>query len=182
MDESTHGVVYFTLGTNVVIESFPPTRQQDFYASFKKISPTRVLIKVANSTKLAPGLPENVKTMPWIPQQRILGKVTFWFPCGRSNLTSKLFTDHPNTKVFISHCGLGGTLEALYFGIPVIGIPLYGDQLINVDSLVDKGISVRLDFDRISEQTLDAALNETLSNPKYKYDFFELLIKGNQPL
>lgn len=80
----------------------------------------------------------------------------------------KLTTAHPNTKVFISHGGLGSTQEAVYFGIPTIGIPLFSDQFGNVDSLVDKGMSIRIDLDKISEKTLDLALWTVLSDPEYK--------------
>ena len=35
---------------------------------------------------------------------------------------------HPNVKVFISHCGMLGTQEALYAGTPMLGLPIFGDQ------------------------------------------------------
>lgn len=77
MDESTHGVVYFTLGSMVLIETLPTKQLREIYASFKKISPVRVLMKIGNSNKLPPGLPKNVKTMSWIPQQPLLGNEIF---------------------------------------------------------------------------------------------------------
>lgn len=73
MDESSHGVVYFTLGSMILIESLPKEQLLGIYAAFKKISPVRVLMKIPNSSKLPPGLPKNVKTMSWIPQQPVLG-------------------------------------------------------------------------------------------------------------
>lgn len=75
---------------------------------------------------------------------------------------------HPNTKVFITHGGLGSTQEAFYFGIPTIGIPLFGDQFSNVDTLVKKEVMIRIDLDQISEQTFDSALDALLNNPDYK--------------
>ena len=73
MDKSKHGVVYFTLGSMILIESFPEKQIREMYASFKKIAPIKVLMKIVNSSKLPPGLPENVKTLPWIPQISLLG-------------------------------------------------------------------------------------------------------------
>lgn len=73
MDESTHGVVYFTLGSMVLIETLPTKQLLGIYAAFNKIYPLKVLMKVVNDSKLPAGLPENVKTMPWIPQQPVLG-------------------------------------------------------------------------------------------------------------
>lgn len=75
MDESKHGVVYFTFGSMVLIETLPKKVLDDIYASFKKISPVRVLMKIVDDSKLPAGLPDNVKTLPWIPQQSILGMV-----------------------------------------------------------------------------------------------------------
>ena len=73
MDNSKHGVVYFALGSMTLIESFPEKQIKEIYASFKNISPIKVLMKIANSSKLPPGLPENVKVLSWIPQIPLLG-------------------------------------------------------------------------------------------------------------
>ena len=72
MDESKHGVVYFTLGSMVIIESLPKETLLAFYGSFSKIAPTRVLMKVVNKNKLPPGLPKNVLVSSWIPQVPVL--------------------------------------------------------------------------------------------------------------
>lgn len=73
MDESSDGVVYFTLGSMVLIETLPRDQLKELYTSFEKISPVRVLVKIVDKSKLPPGLPKNVKTLPWIPQQPVLG-------------------------------------------------------------------------------------------------------------
>ena len=75
MDESTQGVVYFSLGSMVIVESLPKDTLLAFYAAFSKIAPTRVLMRITNTEKLPPGLPNNVKTLPWIPQVPVLSKV-----------------------------------------------------------------------------------------------------------
>ena len=75
MDESIDGVVYFSLGSMVIIETFSRESLLAFYASFKKISPVRVLMKIVNEEKLPPGLPSNVRTFKWIPQIAVLSKM-----------------------------------------------------------------------------------------------------------
>ena len=75
MDESKHGVVYFTLGSMVIIETLPKETLLAIYASFTKISPIRVLMKIVNKEKLPPGLPSNVRTSNWIPQLQVLSKI-----------------------------------------------------------------------------------------------------------
>ena len=75
MDESKHGVVYFTLGSMVIIETLPKETLLAFYASFAKIAPIRVLMKIVNKEKLPPGLPSNVRTSNWISQIPILSMI-----------------------------------------------------------------------------------------------------------
>lgn len=79
MDESLRGVVYFTFGSIVPIETFSTKKLEELYASFEKISPIRVLIRIVDNTKLPTGLPKNVKTLPWVPQQPVLGKNKLFF-------------------------------------------------------------------------------------------------------
>lgn len=74
MNESEHGFIYFSFGSMVMIESFPIETLQIFYNSMRKIAPVRVLMKIAKSDKLPPGLPENVYILPWIPQVKVLSK------------------------------------------------------------------------------------------------------------
>ena len=73
LDESNEGVVYFTFGSMALVESIEEKILKSFYASFEKIAPVKILAKVVNVTKLPSVLPKNVKTLPWIPQQPVLG-------------------------------------------------------------------------------------------------------------
>lgn len=176
MDESPNGVVYFTFGSMVLIETLSTNLLNDIYASFKKISPIRILMKVVNSSKLPVGLPGNVKILPWIPQQPILGRFEF-HSISLAIYERKLlkqnynicFSAHRNTKVFITHVGLGGVQEAVYFGVPMIGIPLFADQFRNAEALASKKILVPIAFDQLSEISLDEALVTLLYNHSYRY-------------
>ena len=78
------------------------------------------------------------------------------------------FSAHRNMKLFITHAGLGGLQEAVYYGVPMIGIPLFGDQFRNAESFVAKGMLIRIDYKNLSKATLDSALNAALHNPSYK--------------
>ncbi|KAJ8668435.1 hypothetical protein QAD02_010098 [Eretmocerus hayati] len=148
MNESTNGIVYFSLGSRVLIESFSPQLLKEIYASFEMIAPVRVLMKIVDKSKLLPGIPENVKVMPWIPQQPVLA--------------------HPNVKIFITHGGLLGLLEALKFGVPMIGIPLFSDQFRNVEAFVARGMMLRIYFENLSRETLHASLEALLHDPQFK--------------
>jgi glucuronosyltransferase len=77
-----------------------------------------------------------------------------------------VFAGHPNVKVFLTHGGLMGTMEAVYSGVPMVGIPLFGDQFHNVKNYEDEGILVRLDYTSITKEKVLKALREVLENPR----------------
>ncbi|KAG7207637.1 hypothetical protein KM043_009257 [Ampulex compressa] len=148
MDTASSGVVYFSFGSLVNITHLPANTMLSLYASFAKIAPVKVLMKIKNRAQIPAGLPENVLTLPWIPQIPVLG--------------------HRNTKVFVTHGGLMSIHETLYHAVPVIGIPVYADQGRNINLLVSKGVGVKMKRTEITEASMDAALNALLNNPKYK--------------
>ncbi|XP_015605148.1 UDP-glucuronosyltransferase 2B31-like isoform X2 [Cephus cinctus] len=147
LDESTEGLVYFTLGSLINIETFPNATLSAIYTCFSKIAPIRVLMKITNAESLPEGLPKNVKILPWLPQVQIL--------------------KHPNTKAFITHGGLMSLQEAQYYGIPLVGIPLFADQYLNVVTYVDKKMAVSLYHNEITVESLGRALNAVLHDPSY---------------
>lgn len=79
----------------------------------------------------------------------------------------KIITAHPNLKFFITHGGQLSTIEAIHFGIPLIGIPIIGDQFVNMNNMRAKGFGIRVELteDRLAFDLL-AAINEINNNPK----------------
>ena len=68
------------------------------------------------------------------------------------------------------------TQESLYAGVPMVGIPLFGDQQINVRSQVRKQSAILIQLDEITETKVTESLTEILKNPTYRY-VIELNIK-----
>ncbi|KAH8488023.1 hypothetical protein H0E87_023914 [Populus deltoides] len=55
---------------------------------------------------------------------------------------------HRAVGAFVSHCGWNSTLESLWYGVPIITWPYYGEQQINAFQLVkDLGLAVELTLD-----------------------------------
>lgn len=69
--------------------------------------------------------------------------------------------------MFITHGGLLSTTEAVYHGVPIVGIPLYGDQQMNLVNAESNGIGRGLPFNQLTEEKLTNVVQEVLTNPKY---------------
>ena len=94
------------------------------------------------------GSSSNVLRRQWIPQNDLLG--------------------HPKTKLFISHCGMSATHESIYHGVSVLALPVIADQMRNSQRLCDRlQMGQKLDLDKITENSLFAAINDVLNNRSY---------------
>lgn len=69
------------------------------------------------------------------------------------------FLGHPNVKAFISHSGMLSTSEAMHYGVPIVSVPLFGDQFANAKSAVENGLGVTIDIDTLDEKSLTTALD-----------------------
>lgn len=74
-------------------------------------------------------------------------------------------TAHPNVKLFISHGGLLGTTEAVYEGVPILAMPMFGDQLTNMKAIQDKGVGEILSYGDLNENDVFTKVKSMLSNP-----------------
>lgn len=72
---------------------------------------------------------------------------------------------HPNCKLFISHGGLLSTTETINFGVPVLALPVFGDQKMNAVRITSKGFGLTISFSELTEERLRNDLDELLGNP-----------------
>lgn len=82
----------------------PESVRKAFMSTFSNLT-QRVIWKWDKEDEM-PDTPANVKLVKWLPQQDLLA--------------------HPNIRLFITHGGLLSTEEAVYHGVPVIGMPVFG--------------------------------------------------------
>lgn len=74
---------------------------------------------------------------------------------------------HSNIKAFLSHGGLNSIFETMYHGVPVVGIPLFGDHYDTMTRVQAKGMGILLDWRTMTESELYEALVKVINDPRY---------------
>ena len=92
------GVILFTMGFIFDPSSVPAKTISTFLSAFSRL-PQNIIFKY-NSSEVAAAAPDNVLVLPWVPQQAVLA--------------------HSKTRVFITHCGIHGALEAIHHQVPTL--------------------------------------------------------------
>ncbi|XP_044255719.1 UDP-glucosyltransferase 2-like [Tribolium madens] len=146
--DANKGIIYLTMGSMIMTETFDPAKLQGMFDAFAEL-PYKVLWK-AKRENFPKGLkiPKNIYFENWMPQMDIL--------C------------HPNVKLFVSHGGLMGSQEAVYCGVPRLGIPLFADQDNNIRASERMGLSIKVAYNDISKKTILEASKKLLEDPTYK--------------
>ena len=97
--------------------------------------------------KSLPEIPSNVEVGTMVPQLDILSQA----------------------DVFITHAGMGGTGEAIYYGVPMIAIPQMDEQAITAGQIEKKGLGIAFpDKNRITADALRGAIEKILGDESYK--------------
>lgn len=69
-------------------------------------------------------------------------------------------------KLFVYQGGLQSTEEAVYSGVPLVGIPVLGDQDMQVNKMVSLGVCKKVDILGITREILNEAILEVLNNKR----------------
>jgi len=108
IESAEHGVVYFSLGGNLRPSKMKEQKKRDILASLSKLK-QKVIWKWDDETVEVDKSKFIVRK--WLPQDDILA--------------------HPNVKLFVTHGGLLSCTESILRGTPIVGIPIFGDQLVS---------------------------------------------------
>uniref|UniRef100_A0A672SXN2 UDP-glucuronosyltransferase n=1 Tax=Sinocyclocheilus grahami TaxID=75366 RepID=A0A672SXN2_SINGR len=144
-----HGFVVFTLGS--MVSQLPEAKARELFEAFRQI-PQRVLWR--HTGPVPENAPKNVKLMKWLPQNDLLG--------------------HPKVKAFITHGGSHGIYEGICNGVPMVMLPLFGDQGDNVQRLVSRGVAEALSIHDLTAEKLLVALRKVINDKSYKEKITEL--------
>ncbi|XP_043672530.1 UDP-glucosyltransferase 2-like [Vespula pensylvanica] len=150
VDNASNGFIYVSLGTNVHPDMFPENLKNIFFNTLSNL-PVKVVWKFTEDFRK---ISDNIYIAKWFPQQEILA--------------------HPNLKLFIYQGGLQSTEEAVYSGVPLVGIPVLADQDMQVNKMVSLGVCKKVDILEITREVLNEAIIEVLNNKSYKENMMNL--------
>ncbi|CAL8326090.1 unnamed protein product [Merluccius merluccius] len=136
-----HGVVVMSLGT--LFGNLGPEISEVIAAAFARL-PQKVVWRYLGQQPS--NLGNNTLLVKWLPQNDMLG--------------------HPKTRAFITHGGTNGIYEAIYHGVPVLGIPLVFDQFDNMVRLKSLGVAEVVEVTTLEVESLTRALQNVLDPEK----------------
>ncbi|XP_055010761.1 UDP-glucuronosyltransferase 2C1-like [Boleophthalmus pectinirostris] len=153
-----HGVILMSMGT--FVNELPRGLTDDIAAAFAKL-PQKVIWK--HKGYIPASLGNNTLLVDWIPQNDILG--------------------HPKTRLFVAHGGTNGLQEAMYHGVPVVGVPVFFDQYDNLLRLQARGGAKILSLSTVNKNNFLSVVQEVLSDQSYRENMQRLSrLHRDQPI
>ncbi|XP_070688386.1 UDP glucuronosyltransferase 5 family, polypeptide C1 [Pempheris klunzingeri] len=154
-----HGVILMSLGT--FVSELPADITDKIAAAFSKL-PQKVIWRHKGARPATLG--NNTLLVDWMPQNDLLG--------------------HPKTKLFVAHGGTNGVQEAIYHGVPVVGLPVFFDQYDNLLRLKERGAAKLLTINTVDkDDNFLKAVQEVLSEPSYRANMQRLSrLHRDQPM
>uniref|UniRef100_A0A2K5LBE2 glucuronosyltransferase n=1 Tax=Cercocebus atys TaxID=9531 RepID=A0A2K5LBE2_CERAT len=143
------GVVVFSLGS--MVKNLTEEKANLIASALAQI-PQKVLWRYVGKKPATLG--NNTQLYDWIPQNDLLG--------------------HPKTKAFITHGGTNGIYEAIYHGVPMVGVPMFADQPDNIAHMKAKGAAVEVNLNTMTSVDLLSALRTVINEPSYKENAMRL--------
>ncbi|XP_043533233.1 UDP-glucuronosyltransferase 2A2-like isoform X3 [Chiloscyllium plagiosum] len=144
-----YGIIVMSMGT--IVNSLPMHIAMQIAEGLAQV-PQKVIWR--HDGKIPPNIGNNTLLAKWIPQNDLLG--------------------HPKTRAFVAHGGTNGVYEAIYHGVPVVGIPLFYDQFDNLLRLEVRGAAKVINVATMQSTQLLQALNEVIYNTSYRENMQKL--------
>lgn len=143
--ESDKPIIYVALGTiyNDKVETY-----RSIIQALKMIGcPSYISIgKHINISDLG-AIPSHIHIAPYLPQLEMLKRAS----------------------LFISHCGMNSVNESLYFGVPLLMLPIIQEQRINATRVEQLGAGIYHKKQPINIPQFIESINALLQDKKYKH-------------
>ncbi|XP_048356356.1 UDP-glucuronosyltransferase 1-6-like isoform X3 [Sphaerodactylus townsendi] len=144
-----HGIVVFSLGS--MVSEIPVKKAMEIAEALGTI-PQTVLWRYTG--EVPPNLAKNTKLVKWLPQNDLLA--------------------HPKAKAFITHAGSHGIYEGICNAVPMVLMPLFGDQMDNAKRMESRGAGVTLNVLEMTSKDLSDALKAVIYDKTYKENIMRL--------
>ncbi|XP_041475986.1 UDP-glucuronosyltransferase 2C1-like [Lytechinus variegatus] len=139
-----HGFILFTLGS--MTASLGADTFNDMFSKVFSELPQRVIWRLVGPSPRFLG--NNTLIQEWLPQNDLLA--------------------HPKARLLIYHAGSAGVHEAINYGVPMLLLPLAGDQGANANLVDKKGMGISLDLNHLKEDIIRTAIHDVLNDKRYK--------------
>ncbi|XP_017046366.1 UDP-glycosyltransferase UGT5 isoform X2 [Drosophila ficusphila] len=144
LDEAEHGVIYLSMGQDVLVKYLPDNMQKPLLEAFARLK-QRVVWR--SELSLGANKSEKFFIIENAPQRQLLS--------------------HPNVRLFITHGGKLSVMEAIDSGVPMLGLPLFYDQFPSLHRAHLTGTTEVLDANALDADILTKTIKKILGNPRY---------------
>nr|XP_021482930.1 UDP-glucuronosyltransferase 1-1 isoform X1 [Meriones unguiculatus] len=144
-----HGIVVFSLGS--MVSEIPQKKAMEIAEALGRI-PQTVLWRYTGTRPS--NLAKNTILVKWLPQNDLLA--------------------HPKARAFITHSGSHGVYEGICNGVPMVMMPLFGDQMDNAKRMETRGAGVMLNVLEMTADDLENALKTVINDKSYKENIMRL--------
>ncbi|MEH7151405.1 glycosyl transferase [Bacillus thuringiensis] len=137
-------VVFISMGT---VFNEQPELYEKCFEAFKDIDATVILVvgKKINVNQFK-DIPYNFKVYNYVPQLEVL----------------------KHTDVFVTHGGMNSSSEALYYGVPLVVVPVTGDQPLVAKRVAEVGAGIRLNRKEITPKLLRETVEKVIDDVTFR--------------
>ncbi|XP_052752727.1 UDP-glycosyltransferase UGT4-like [Galleria mellonella] len=151
LDSSQNGVIYVSFGTTVTVSDIPAEKLQMLLEVLSEM-PYNILFKCKKDQFSS--LPGNIKVLEWIPQPELLR--------------------HPNVKLFITQGGIHSTHEAIAAEVPLVAVPILGDQFYNAEKYRYHKIGEVINLQTTTVEQFKKTIEVVLEDESYRHNIGNL--------
>lgn len=145
LDNSKHGAVLVSFGSIADTRKMSSQMRRAMFQAFARFPEFTFIWKYHNNQseeeRAELKAAKNIHLFEWVDQNAMLSELIFY-----EFIWINSILEHPKLRAFITHCGQNSLNEASRAGVPIIGIPLFGDQHYNSILAKQKGFGVHLDI------------------------------------
>ncbi|KAH7702756.1 Protein UGT-61 [Aphelenchoides avenae] len=151
--DAANSVVVVSFGSIVNASMMPLELKVAFMKAFGRFPKTQFFFRYPLDD-LVDIKPANVMTSKWLPQADLL--------------------QHPKARALLAHGGYNSLQEAINSGIPIITIPLFGDQWRNARFAEGRGFGYYLDKADLNKHSIAKAIEAVLTDDGYTREIRKL--------